>query len=56
LIQKIFADITSRKEISDFQVAQELRKGVGRAIVDSIILGVCRILLPITGVQPSRWS
>lgn len=38
LIEKIFNDICSEKDLSDFRIAKEMNKGVGRAIVDSIIL------------------
>jgi hypothetical protein len=38
LIEKIFNDIIAEKDLSDFRIAKELNKGVGKAIVDSIIL------------------
>lgn len=38
LIEKIFKDIEEKKELSDFQIAKQMNKGIGRAIVDSIIL------------------
>lgn len=38
LIQKIFADIKEEKDLDDFSVSKEKKKGVGGAIVDSIIL------------------
>jgi len=38
LIEKVFNDIKAEKDLVDFRVGMELNKGVGRAIVDSIIL------------------
>ena len=38
LIEKIFNDIIEEKDLSDFRIAKEMNKGVGKAIVDSIIL------------------
>jgi hypothetical protein len=38
LINKVFQDITNQKDLSDFQIAKEMKKGVKRSIVDSIIL------------------
>jgi len=38
LIEKIFKDICEEKDLSEFRIAKEMNKGVGRAIVDSIIL------------------
>jgi hypothetical protein len=38
LIEKIFNDIIAEKDLSDFRIAKEMNKGVGKAIVDSIIL------------------
>ena len=38
LIEKIFNDIEAQKDLSEFQIAKELNKGIGKAIVDSIIL------------------
>lgn len=38
LIDKLFNDIKSQKDLSDFRIAKEVNKGVGRALVDSIIL------------------
>ncbi|WCG83590.1 hypothetical protein [Pectobacterium sp. A5351] len=38
LIGRIFSDIESEKDLSDFTIAKEIKKGVGSAIVDSIIL------------------
>lgn len=38
LIQKIFKDIESGKDLSDFKIAKEMKKGIGKALVDSLIL------------------
>jgi hypothetical protein len=38
LIEKLFSDIEAGKDLSQFQIAKEIKKGVGSAIVDSIIL------------------
>ena len=38
LIEKVFKDIEAQKDLSEFKIAKEMNKGVGRAIVDSIIL------------------
>lgn len=38
LIEKIFTDIKNKKEISNFQVAKKQSAGVGRALVDALIL------------------
>lgn len=38
LIEKIFTDISNKKDLKDFKIAKELKKGVGHAIVDSITL------------------
>ena len=38
LVEKLFADIESGKDLSDFSIAKEAQKGIGSAIVDSIIL------------------
>jgi hypothetical protein len=38
LIEKIFSDIEQQKDLAEFQIAREMNKGIGRAIVDSIIL------------------
>ncbi|MDR3622350.1 MAG: hypothetical protein P4L85_23570 [Paludisphaera borealis] len=38
LIQKVFEDIAAKKSLSDFQVARQKRKGLGRALVDAIVL------------------
>ena len=38
VIQKIFEDIAAGKSLPDFQVAGQMRKGLGRALVDAIVL------------------
>ncbi|WP_249032585.1 hypothetical protein [Tenebrionicola larvae] len=38
LIEKVFSDIESGRDLSDFKIAKETQKGIGSAIVDSIIL------------------
>jgi hypothetical protein len=38
LIEKIFNDIIAEKDLSEFRIAKEMNKGIGKAIVDSIIL------------------
>ena len=38
LIEKIFKDIKAKKDLDDFQVAQEKKKGLGRTLADSLIL------------------
>ncbi|ACR67580.1 hypothetical protein [Edwardsiella ictaluri] len=38
LIEKVFSDIKEGKDLSDFRIAKKAQKGIGSAIVDSIIL------------------
>lgn len=38
LVDKLFSDIKHQKDLNDFQIAKELKKGIGRALVDSLIL------------------
>lgn len=38
LIEKLFVDIGAGKDLSEFKIAKEARKGIGSAIVDSLIL------------------
>ena len=38
LITSIFKDIQNKKDLTRFQITQQQKQGVGRAIVDSIIL------------------
>ena len=37
-INKIFNDIVARKDLSNFSVAKEMKKGLGRALVDGLVL------------------
>ena len=37
-IEKIFKDILEKKDLSDFKVLKEMKKGLGRSIVDGLIL------------------
>ena len=38
IIEKIFSDIKEKKALTDFKVKKELKGGIGRAVVDSVIL------------------
>ena len=38
LIDKIFRDIREKKDLNDFAVEKEMKKGVGKAIADALIL------------------
>lgn len=38
LIDKLFNDIKEGKDLDDFRVAKEIRKGFGRALADAVIL------------------
>jgi len=38
IIEKIFQDIAEAKDLSAFKIAKEMKKGVGKAIVDAVIL------------------
>jgi hypothetical protein len=38
LIAGVFRDIADKNALADFQVAREMRRGVGGALVDSLIL------------------
>ncbi|MEO1033873.1 MAG: hypothetical protein AAFX55_21000 [Bacteroidota bacterium] len=38
LIEKVFKDIKEERDLDDFAISKEINKGLGRAIVDSIIL------------------
>ncbi|CAI1909758.1 Uncharacterised protein [Serratia entomophila] len=38
LIEKVFLDIELGRDLSDFKIAKEVQKGIGSAIVDSILL------------------
>ena len=37
LIEKLFIDIEAEKDLSDFQIAKEVKKGIGSALADAII-------------------
>ena len=38
LVEKLFNDIKEKKDLDDFRVAKEMRKGFGRALADAVIL------------------
>jgi hypothetical protein len=38
LIQKVFSDIKGKKPLVEFQVAREMRRGVGQSLVDALVL------------------
>src|ERR1039457_3906762 len=38
LIDRLFRDVAGKKELSDFAVAKEMRRGAGSAIVDALIV------------------
>ena len=38
IIEKVFQDIAEAKDLSAFKIAKEMKKGIGRAIVDAVIL------------------
>ena len=38
LIEKIFSDIKAQKDLNDFKIHKEMKKGIGHALVDAIIL------------------
>jgi hypothetical protein len=38
LIERLFIDIETQRDLSEFKIAKEVKKGVGSAIADSIIL------------------
>jgi len=37
-VNKIFKDILERKDLSDFRIKKEMKKGLGRALVDGLLL------------------
>lgn len=37
-IERLFADIEAGKDLSEFKIAKEAQKGIGSAIVDTLIL------------------
>lgn len=38
LIHKIFSDIQQQKDLDDFRIRREMKKGIGRALADALIL------------------
>ncbi|MDB5257350.1 MAG: hypothetical protein JWM14_2045 [Chitinophagaceae bacterium] len=38
LIDKLFSDIKEKKDLAEFKVAKEIRRGFGKALADAIIL------------------
>lgn len=38
VINKVFSDLKENKDLDDFQIAKEMNKGFGKAVVDSFIL------------------
>lgn len=38
LIEKLFNDIKEQKDLNDFKIAKEQRRGFGRALADAMIL------------------
>jgi hypothetical protein len=38
LIDKLFNDIKEKKDLNDFRIAREMKKGFGRSLADAIIL------------------
>lgn len=38
LISKIFTDIKDKKELKDFKITKEMKKGIGRRLLDGVIL------------------
>lgn len=38
LVERLFNDIANKRDLTDFKIAKELKKGVGRALADSIVL------------------
>jgi hypothetical protein len=38
IIDKVFKDLIENKDLDEFQIFKEMKKGIGRAIVDSIML------------------
>jgi len=38
VVEKVFQDIADAKDLSAFKIAKELNKGIGRALVDAVIL------------------
>lgn len=38
IINQVFSDLVKNKDLDDFKIQRELKKGIGKALVDSIIL------------------
>lgn len=38
LIERVFNDISKEKGLADFEIAKEMKKGLGRALVDAVVL------------------
>lgn len=38
LIEKVFNDIKNQKDLNDFRIAKEMKRGFGKALVDAVIL------------------
>lgn len=38
LVEKLFSDIIQKKDLSDFRIQKELKRGVGSALADALIL------------------
>lgn len=38
IINQIFADLVNNKDLNDFKIQKELKKGIGKAVADSLIL------------------
>ena len=37
-VQKIFKDVVEKNDLSDFRIVKEMKKGMGRALVDGVLL------------------
>ncbi|MEM8894799.1 MAG: hypothetical protein AAGC88_09490, partial [Bacteroidota bacterium] len=38
LIEKLFKDISEKKDLNDFRIAKEINRGFGSALADAVIL------------------
>jgi hypothetical protein len=38
IINKVFDDLNKNKDLDDFQISKEIKKGFGNALSDSVIL------------------
>lgn len=38
MIEKIFVDVKEKKDLTDFRINREMRKGLGHALVDGLVL------------------